>query len=38
MLASVSVMTNAVITICKLSICVSSCFVYYMIISGVSQF
>lgn len=31
-------MTNTVISICKLSVCVSACFFYYLIISNVPSF
>jgi solute carrier family 44 (choline transporter-like protein), member 2/4/5 len=38
LLASVSVMTNSVIAICKMSVCVASCFCYYAIIISSDQF
>jgi hypothetical protein len=38
LLTSVSVMCTAVIFLCKVSICVTACFTYYMIVSNVSMF
>lgn len=38
LLASISVMTNSVMAVCKMSVCVAACFCYYMIVSNVPQF
>ncbi len=38
LMTSVSVMCTAVIFMCKISVCVASCFTYYMIVSNVPMF
>lgn len=38
LMASVSVLCTTLITLCKLSICVASCLVYYSIITNVAEF